>query len=455
VRGALRATIAGPPVDGVVPIPPRTLAIAKRLPAETVSYLAYATGADGQPGIATKLWAQLAAVTGRRDVRGPDPALGGLDAAQLLDALGGEGVAGFTVRAGAAPKAWDQSGALVVLQDVADAKVANGAIAIVKSLLGKKGAKVKVRAEAGGFSATTPDPKLPYVRVRLAKSVLFVGLGQRDVVDHALATLDSGKDALGDDGAHARALEGVPASSGYRLWVDTARVAALLSAMSPEISAQMTAEDRAWFEGTHGPLTGADRPTTAFAFSAIPDASGSGGLRLEVDQAGSVTMLGALAFYGVRRYLHSAKTAEAKNTIGAITRAAVAAYERESFAGALGSPVLHKLCKSAPSVPSAVPRGVKYASQSSDWQTGDDLTGWRCLKFEMSSPQYFRYTYTQGGPYLGPARGGPDPGPDGFEVAAEGDLDGNGKTSLFTRIGKIDSGVIRLSTAIFIDHEEE
>ena len=33
---------------------------------------------------------------------------------------------------------------------------------------------------------------------------------------------------------------------------------------------------------------------------------------------------------------------------------------------------------------------------------------------------------------------GPDPGPDGFEASAEGDIDGNGKTSLFTRVGKVD-----------------
>src|ERR1019366_6126315 len=43
-----------------------------------------------------------------------------------------------------------------------------------------------------------------------------------------------------------------------------------------------------------------------------------------------IGVLPALAIYGVRRYLASAKTAEAKNSIGAITRGAVAAYERET-----------------------------------------------------------------------------------------------------------------------------
>ena len=45
----------------------------------------------------------------------------------------------------------------------------------------------------------------------------------------------------------------------------------------------------------------------------------------------AVPMIGIMAtlgIYGVRKYLASAKTSEAKNTIGAISRAAVAGYER-------------------------------------------------------------------------------------------------------------------------------
>lgn len=61
----------------------------------------------------------------------------------------------------------------------------------------------------------------------------------------------------------------------------------------------------------------------------------------------------------------------------------------------------------------------------------------------------------QGGPYKGPKRGGPDPGPDGFEASAEGGLDGNGKTSLFTRTGKIMNGRLRIDTQVFISDEFE
>ena len=61
-----------------------------------------------------------------------------------------------------------------------------------------------------------------------------------------------------------------------------------------------------------------------------------------------------------------------------------------------------------------------------------------------------------GGGYLGPQRGGPDPGPDGFEVAAEGDLDGDGETSLFTRVGKLnpDTGEIEVFPLFIADEFE-
>ena len=43
-----------------------------------------------------------------------------------------------------------------------------------------------------------------------------------------------------------------------------------------------------------------------------------------------IGVLAALAIYGVRRYLASSKTSEAKNTVGAISRGATAAFERET-----------------------------------------------------------------------------------------------------------------------------
>jgi len=74
----------------------------------------------------------------------------------------------------------------------------------------------------------------------------------------------------------------------------------------------------------------------------------------------------------------------------------------------------------------------------------------------MKSPIRYRYSYRAGGGYLGPARGGPDPGPDGFEVAAEGDLDGDGITSLFTITGQFDPtwNSVLLSSLFAVDEFE-
>jgi hypothetical protein len=161
----------------------------------------------------------------------------------------------------------------------------------------------------------------------------------------------------------------------------------------------------------------------------------------------------------------AASSAEARDTLHAIARGAVQAYERETFVAELltettvAAPATQALCKSAEPVPAAVPRGITHTPSTqpgADWKSGDSLKGWRCLKIELSTSQHYRYTYSAGGPYKGPARGGPDPGPGGFEAAAEGDLNGDGKTSLFTITGKVDPTTKSVTLSpLFVDQELE
>lgn len=152
------------------------------------------------------------------------------------------------------------------------------------------------------------------------------------------------------------------------------------------------------------------------------------------------------------------QTSEAKNTIYAIARGAAAAYEREHV-GPNGNAV-HRLCKSAIDVPSSVPSGTEYqpsVAPGQDFDTGDPDTGWICLRFGLTQPHRYQYAYRQGGNYKGPARGGPDPGPNGYEISAEGDLDGDGKTSLFTLTGAVDPQTQRLrrTTSVYVVDELE
>src|SRR5437016_492628 len=65
-----------------------------------------------------------------------------------------------------------------------------------------------------------------------------------------------------------------------------------------------------------------------------------------------VGILAVLAIYGVRKYLANAKTAEARNSLGQISKDAIAAYEKESMSGAVlpqgsSTGIVRHLCASA------------------------------------------------------------------------------------------------------------
>ncbi|XXY01797.1 prepilin-type N-terminal cleavage/methylation domain-containing protein [Sorangium sp. So ce204] len=178
-----------------------------------------------------------------------------------------------------------------------------------------------------------------------------------------------------------------------------------------------------------------------------------------------IGVLAALAIYGVRRYLASAKTSEAKNTVGAIARGAVAAYERETSAseiltaGGTSTAASHELCNSATAaVPADIPEGTKYQpNPAADFTVGDSVTGWPCLKFTISQPIYYSYHYLRNANRTHDAlTGAPAVGAAGFEASAIGDIDGDTTAfSGFARAGVISDGEVILATQIFINNEYE
>jgi type IV pilus assembly protein PilA len=114
-----------------------------------------------------------------------------------------------------------------------------------------------------------------------------------------------------------------------------------------------------------------------------------------------VGVLAALAIYGVKKYVANAKTTEARNSLGQIAKDASMAYNREGMDPAvlaLGTTAgaSNALCGNAAPVPTAVTdiQGKKYQSSPEDWDTGTQQAGWKCLKFSMQEPQYYRYSYT-------------------------------------------------------------
>jgi len=174
-----------------------------------------------------------------------------------------------------------------------------------------------------------------------------------------------------------------------------------------------------------------------------------------------IGVLAALAIYGVRRYLATAKTGEAKNTIGAITRSAVAAYERETTPnevladGATSAQTVHSFCGSAVTTPTTPPPAKKYQPSTvdnADFNTGDNLNGWKCLKFNLNEATYFSYAYAKG---AGTFSAGSKADATGFEVSAQGDLDGNSVLSTFARGAILRNGTPVISTEMYIDKEYE
>src|SRR4026209_417423 len=78
-----------------------------------------------------------------------------------------------------------------------------------------------------------------------------------------------------------------------------------------------------------------------------------------------VGVLAALAIYGVQRYIANAKTAEAKNSIGQISKDAQSAFAREHMstsdvmAAGDTAKVSDRLCEPCPKVPAAIPAAEK------------------------------------------------------------------------------------------------
>jgi type IV pilus assembly protein PilA len=156
-----------------------------------------------------------------------------------------------------------------------------------------------------------------------------------------------------------------------------------------------------------------------------------------------VGILAVLAAQGVRKYAASAKTAEARASLGRIAKDAALAYERETLssavlAGKTSSGVARRLCPSATaSVPAASSsiQGRKYQSKPAEWAVDSaGNAGFACLKFTIGSPQYYMYSYSVSGSGLAPG--------DSFTAVAQGDLDGNGVLSLFQISGAINASYV-------------
>jgi len=169
-----------------------------------------------------------------------------------------------------------------------------------------------------------------------------------------------------------------------------------------------------------------------------------------------VGILAALAIYGVRKYMANAKSAEARNSLGQITKDASTAYNREHMAAGILADkdvagVSNQICDKADNtVPAAKGsiKGQKYQSAASEWDIGTKDKGWQCLKYSMSQPQYYMYGYAA------TLASGTSEGST-FTATANGDLDGDDAVSTFSMAGIVRSQQVVVSPTIDEDKPEE
>lgn len=174
-----------------------------------------------------------------------------------------------------------------------------------------------------------------------------------------------------------------------------------------------------------------------------------------------IGIIAALAIVGMQRYLTAAKTSEAKNGVGAITRAAIRTWETAKSKsemlgdGATSSPTVLIPCSCGGDdilceTPSVIPAGVKFQAS-----TEYDVCCWKCIHFNLSQATYYQHRYVTGADFVSPGLGGPNLGPKGFEASTRGDLDGDGVASTFAIAGVVVNNDLRMSTGIFIHNETE
>jgi len=159
-----------------------------------------------------------------------------------------------------------------------------------------------------------------------------------------------------------------------------------------------------------------------------------------------VGILAALAIVGVKKYVTNSKTTEARNSLGEMSKLASQAWSRELMIGTVladGASLsgANQLCASAtatvPSSKTAI-AGQKYQSSSAagaDFNAGSQTVGWKCLGFVLEAPQYYMYNYTA-------------TGNTAFNTIAQGDLDGDGELSTFSRPAEVRGNQVVLSTQI-------
>jgi len=176
-----------------------------------------------------------------------------------------------------------------------------------------------------------------------------------------------------------------------------------------------------------------------------------------------IGILASLAIYGVQKYVSNAKSAEARTSLGRMSKDALNVFEGETMVGTVmtigatrGSS--QKICAPATTtVPAAATsiQGLKYQPGAAEWRVANGDVGWACLRFAVTTPIYYMYGYTSTTVPADVTAAAADT----FTATANGDLDADGTLSVFTMAGTVQSSggdlQLALSPAISETNPEE
>ncbi len=177
-----------------------------------------------------------------------------------------------------------------------------------------------------------------------------------------------------------------------------------------------------------------------------------------------VGVLSALAVHRVRQHVALSRSAEAIQMVGGIARAlattfAVKNHTNKQQPGGFDI----GLCRDSTTVPANLNAVQKKKYQprntpNSDYETGNALSGWKCVGFSNDQPQHYQYRYKLGGSPV--ALDKPMPLPPGVAASrqwtayARGDVDGDGKFSWFILSGYALDQEVTFGTMAIQDQEE-
>lgn len=133
-----------------------------------------------------------------------------------------------------------------------------------------------------------------------------------------------------------------------------------------------------------------------------------------------IGILAAVAIPAFLKYIKKSKTTEARTNIRKIYDGQLAYYDEEHVKQ--DGSIITKEFVQADMTPSTVP-GINKVS--GNW----DTEAWKALKFGSDSPVLYSYTGARSGYGIAAS----------FTARAQGDIDGDGSTSLFTRVASINT----------------